>query len=159
MVGWSSDEIRQGQLQDPNITPIMVQAEERSGRPEWSNISGSPSELKTFLHGYEKPMSGKLRWQLKKFEEMFFKTVSKCCVRPPEFARRRELKNYLAADTNSRLRVVCVWCTDEEEVFSRMLDLKQDVKQGRYILKLLMIYLWSSLERGMVSRMTLHPRD
>ncbi|KAL3889451.1 hypothetical protein ACJMK2_001795, partial [Sinanodonta woodiana] len=30
VMGWSSDEIRQDQLEDPNIAPIMVPAEEGS---------------------------------------------------------------------------------------------------------------------------------
>ncbi|KAK3581220.1 hypothetical protein CHS0354_024763 [Potamilus streckersoni] len=60
---------------------------------------------------------------------MFSKAVAKCWVCPAEFARRWELKNHLAAAPHSRLRVVCVWCTDEEEVFRRMVDLKQHVMQ------------------------------
>lgn len=60
---------------------------------------------------------------------MFSKAVAKCWVCPAEFARRRELKNHLAAAPHSRLRVVCVWCTDEEKVFRRMVDLKQHVMQ------------------------------
>ncbi|KAL3882621.1 hypothetical protein ACJMK2_028945 [Sinanodonta woodiana] len=34
MVRWSSNEIRQDQLQDPNIFPNMVPAKEGSGKPE-----------------------------------------------------------------------------------------------------------------------------
>ncbi|KAL3854546.1 hypothetical protein ACJMK2_013816 [Sinanodonta woodiana] len=62
---------------------------------------------------------------------MFSKAVSKCWVCPAEFARRREFKNHLAASPpHSRLSVVCVFCTDEEKVFCRMLDLKQHVVQS-----------------------------
>ncbi|KAK3606662.1 hypothetical protein CHS0354_021185 [Potamilus streckersoni] len=60
---------------------------------------------------------------------MFSKAVAKCWVCPAEFARRRKLKNHLAAAPHLRLRVVCVWCTDEEKVFRRMVDLKQHVMQ------------------------------
>ena len=61
---------------------------------------------------------------------MFSKAVSKCWVCPAEFARRRELKNHLAAAPHSRLRVVCIFCTDEVKVFRRMVDLKQHVVQS-----------------------------
>ncbi|KAL3875673.1 hypothetical protein ACJMK2_033602 [Sinanodonta woodiana] len=61
---------------------------------------------------------------------MFSKAVSKCWVCQAEFTKRWELKNHLVAASHSRLRVVCIFCKDEEKVFRRMVDLKQHVVQS-----------------------------
>ncbi|KAK3580529.1 hypothetical protein CHS0354_009483 [Potamilus streckersoni] len=60
---------------------------------------------------------------------MFSIAVAKCWVCPAAFSRTWELKNHLAASPHSRLCVVFVWCTDEEKVFRKMVDLKQHVMQ------------------------------
>ncbi|KAL3889767.1 hypothetical protein ACJMK2_002095 [Sinanodonta woodiana] len=88
---------------------------------------------------------------------MFSKAVSKCWVCPAEFARRRELKNHLAAAPHSRLCVVCVFCTDEEKVFRRMVDLKQHVVQSHP--KVIDDVLLDFFGEGNGFWMALHPKD
>ncbi|KAK3588123.1 hypothetical protein CHS0354_012180 [Potamilus streckersoni] len=47
LCGWEPSEVRNRQLEDPNIAPIMVAMDDGCARPEWQRIAENSSSLKT----------------------------------------------------------------------------------------------------------------
>lgn len=54
MEGWTKDEIRNAQLQDVNICPLMTTLEAGSDRPSWDQVSSGQASLKTLWRQWER---------------------------------------------------------------------------------------------------------
>ena len=52
--GWSPTELRQSQLQDPNISPLMTALETGNDRPRWDIVSPGMSFLKTLWRQWDR---------------------------------------------------------------------------------------------------------
>ena len=52
--GWTKDEIRDAQLQDNNISPLMTALEANSSRPNWDQVSSGQASLKTLWRQWDR---------------------------------------------------------------------------------------------------------
>ena len=52
--GWSTEEVRNSQLQDDDICQLVTALETGSGRPRWDQVSSGRAALKTFWRQWDK---------------------------------------------------------------------------------------------------------
>ncbi|KAK3576214.1 hypothetical protein CHS0354_002814 [Potamilus streckersoni] len=104
LCGWEPSEVRNRQLKDPNIAPIMVAIDDGCARPEWQRISENPSSLKNLWRQWDRRLElhGRMlyrRW----FDDT--NDCSKLQVIVPEALKRDAL------DTSMTFQLLIILCS------------------------------------------------